>query len=85
MNKPVLATLIDKADRLPYEHNVSLKSYGNQILYDVIDTVRSADIKARVFTTHDRGTADFIIEQVIKTILERYEIGERRALPNISM
>lgn len=85
MNKPVLVTLIDKADRLPYEHNVSLKSYANHILYDVIDAVKAADIRQCVYTTHDKGTADFVIEQVVKTILERYEIGERRAIPHLEL
>jgi hypothetical protein len=50
-----------------------------QTAEECLRVIHSTDIKSRIFTTHDRGMADYILEAIDRSIREHFELEKTTA------
>lgn len=58
----------------PYQHRRYFEhKFADMIISDVINIIRTADVRDLVFTSYDKHRVDDIIETIVKTIQKEYE------------
>lgn len=74
MNTELIQTLSERTAGGEY---ITLELFAKEVVYEIVKMIPEADNKKYVFTTHDKGVVDAIVERIQNHILEQFDLPKR--------